>query len=176
MQRARAPIIRRTIMSAPLNLPSDKPAPRASPMPLIAPLPVDVFAVDVDADRHKGRAAVRATVLAMSPLDGQQPLLPGPVRWPRGVFWGVRAENGLTLAIRTKTFPTAQIARRDAVELLTRSNDFEIVTVQSAQTGAMSYWVLLGGRVVLVGGQSWRRENKSTARQLIQVLGRLPRA
>lgn len=163
-------------MSSLLDLPSGRRGDRPPPVQLIAPLPLDLLDAGADPARYAGRAAVRAAVLAMMPMDGREPLLPGPQRASSGATWAVRADNGLTLALRARSFPTAVAARRDAIDILARSADFELVPVQSPQTSAMSFWVLLAGRVVLVAGQSWRQPGKSTARQFLRTLGRLPRA
>lgn len=153
------------------------PAPRMRPDTgsLVAPLPVELFDPSGDPERHRGRERVREAVLAMTPIDGREPLLPGPQRTPGGPFWGVRADNGLTLAIRVGSFATGLVARRDAVEVLARAGRFEIVPVQAVDSKLMSFWVLLSDRVVLVAGQAWRREALSMQRQFIRVLDRLPR-
>jgi hypothetical protein len=161
------------------SLPHDRFEPaddRVEPIQGIRPLPVDVFDAGQDPARHAGRSAVRAAVLAMTPLDGDEPLLPGPLRRPGGAFWGVQSANGLTLALRTAAFATPLSARRDAVEVLADAAKFEIVPVSDGPGGRQSFWVLLRGRVVLVGGQSWLKPGKSTARMLLATLSRLPRS
>lgn len=164
-------------MSAILDATPEEPLrPSPLPPPPLAPLPIEVFDVMRDVDRHAGRSRVRSTVLAMTPVDGEEPLLPGPLRRPDGAFWGIQSGNGLTLAMRAATFSSALAARRDAVELLAQASRFEIVPVRADAGGLCSYWVLLNGRVVLVGGQAWRQSDKSTARALLHVLGRLPRS
>lgn len=149
----------------------DRPEPARS----LAPLPVEVFDVQQDAARYAGRTAVRAAALAMVPMDGDEPLLPGPLRRPDGAFWGVHSPNGLTLALRTANFATALSARRDAIELLGDAPKFEVVPVATGCADRLSFWVLLRGRVVMVGGQSWRKPSNSTARMLLHTLARLPR-
>lgn len=151
----------------------------ARPIAAPAPLPVEVFAPTIDADRHRGRGVVRQAVLAMTPISGAQPLLPGPlgaIGAAEGAFWGIRSRNGLTLAIRTATFASALACRRDAVETLTRAAQFEYEPVHASERGTTSYWVLLDERVVLVAGQAWGRPGKSTERLLRQTLARLPSA
>jgi hypothetical protein len=156
---------------------SREPLPAAESLPL-HPLPIEVFDPLSDVVRHSGRAAVRRTVLAMLPVNGEQLLLPGPIDsfgGPSGAFWALRSRNDLNVALRTASFSTARGARNDAVELLTRADEFESIVVQAPKGGLFSYWVALDGRVVLVAGQAWRSPEKSTARALRETLSRLPR-
>ncbi|MFG6446474.1 hypothetical protein ACFXQA_14535 [Microbacterium sp. P07] len=143
------------------------------------PLPVEVFDPTTDPGRHAGRGAVRRALLAMTPVSGEQFLLPGPmgaVGVREGAFWGLQSKNGLTVALRAASFVNALAARRDAVEMLARATDLEFVDVHAAPGGARSVWVVLDGRVVMVSGQVWGPRAKSTVAALRVALSGLPRA
>lgn len=128
---------------------------------------IEVFSVEIDADRHRGRSLVRARTLTMTPIDGTA--LPGVLYRPDGSFWGVTGVDGRTLAIRTETFISPAVARADAEELLVCAREFRYVPVRDG-TGRSSMWIVYDGRVVLVAGGVQReglRPLESTLRQAI---------
>lgn len=159
-------------MTSPEPLP---PRPAASLLAL-RPLPIEVFDPRVDAQRHAGRSAVRETVLAMLPMSGAEPLLPGPTGrgGATGVFWGLRSRNDLTVALRAASFESASAARADAVEVLSRAAELEILPV-CGRGNVASFWALLDGRLVLVGGQALSRSAAAVAQPLRDALSFLPR-
>ncbi len=128
---------------------------------------IEVFSVEIDADRHRGRSLVRARTLTMTPMDGTA--LPGVLYRPDGSFWGVNGVDGRTLAIRTETFISPAVARADAEELLVCAREFRYVPVRDA-TGRSSIWIVHDGRVVLVSGGVQRdglRPQEGTLRRAI---------
>lgn len=147
---------------------------RPAPAPLAAPSPVEVFDASVDRDRHSGRELVRARVLAMRPEDTQLSLMWGPLPTPSHAFWGVRGENGLTLALRADSFSSPLAARHDALEVLSRASRMQMVPVIDGESGHRSFWALLDNRVVLVGAQASRTARRSTVSLLRRTLARMP--
>lgn len=120
---------------------------------------------------HAGRATMRRTVLAMTPEDPQSgPRLRAvPGEADTGVFWGMLAPNGLAVVLRTRDFTTADDARRDGDQLLTRAGDLKPHSVIVPGTGLRSMWVTLDGRVVLVAGQVWRRSGPRVETHLMRA-------
>ena len=90
-----------------------------------------------------------------------------------GIFWALQAPNGLSVALRTASFPTARAARNDALALLGRALELETIDVESPD-GFRSYWVVLDRRIVLVGGQAWRSRSHATTSALRTTLQALP--
>ncbi|WP_167047017.1 hypothetical protein [Salinibacterium sp. ZJ454] len=121
---------------------------------------------------YDGRDRVRRTVLAMTPDS-----LPAP-RPPRledrrpgtGVFWGIAAQNGLTVAIRVGTGGSRISAYEDALRILDRLDEMTAHTVHDPATGRRSAWLALDGRVVLVAAQPWRRPDESAGDRLLRTL------
>lgn len=117
-----------------------------------------VFDPAVDAEQHRGRAAVRQAVLTMTPDpsgdDATALVVPTSAQGP--VFWGVLAANDLPLVLRVGGFRTAREAQRDAATLLARAEEMQACSVSSRRPNLTSAWLTLDGRVVLVGGQFWR--------------------
>jgi hypothetical protein len=156
---------------------ADLALPPPTSVARMRPLPIEVFDAADDPQRHRGRSAVRRAMLALHPEDGESPLLPGPLETVGGAgagFWGVRAANDLTVALRTASFADARSARSDAVTLLARADDFRTVGVQTDDGRLHAFWIVLDRRVVLVGGQVFRRRPHTLDRALRDALGRLP--
>ncbi len=130
---------------------------------------LELFSRALDAERHHGRDAARRAILALDPAGGELALRAIPHGRP-GVFWGLVASNGLTVAIRCRDFASVGDALRDAEALLTDLAALRAVPVHDPATGLRSIWVTRGGRVVLVAGRSWRSAGATPERALNRVL------
>lgn len=130
-----------------------------------------VYDAAADARLHAGRAALRRTVLGWSPVRSSGGLWRAPDAGSDGVFWGLVAPNGLALALRVRDVATAGQARADAAELLARADELVAHRVAQPGTGRTSLWLSLDGRVVLVGGQVWRRSDGRAERTVLRALG-----
>lgn len=90
-----------------------------------------------------------------------------------GWSWSVVAPNELTLAIRTRAFPSPELSMIDALQLLAHIDRLEYEPVGDPVTGHQGLWVVLDGRVVMVSGRTWRRPDASVQTALVRTLGRL---
>ncbi|WP_375385227.1 hypothetical protein [uncultured Microbacterium sp.] len=131
---------------------------------------VEMFDPAVDADRARGRRAVRDAVLRMRPIDRAAPALKLPRPHKDGVFWGVTAENGLTVALRARNLLTARAADEDARRILTHPTQFDLIWVHNPGTAEHSLWVAAGGIILFVAGQVWRQPNSVAERAVLKGL------
>lgn len=136
-----------------------------------------VFDPAVDAEQHRGRSAVRRAVLAMTPDQpgASRVDLLAPETGAEEVFWGLLGDNDLTLVLRAAGFATAAQARRDAEALLSRRREMTAQCVAHRSPSLHSAWVTLDGRVVLVGGQLWRRSSSHADQVVLRAVRRRAR-
>lgn len=98
---------------------------------------------------YAGRARIRSTVLGLRPVADAGGPAQAPMGIP-GVTWKLVAPNGLTMAMRARDFASEDAARADIARVCGRGT-YRSLTVRDAGTGRMSFWVLEGRRVVVVG-------------------------
>lgn len=114
----------------------------------------ELFGVNLDRDRHWGRKTIRLALWQMEPLDRSLQLRAPVLK--HGVFWGLTAPNGLTLALRARNFSGYSAARADARAALVPDPLLTLQRVRDAD-GRHSFWVVKDRRIVFVAGRAWRQ-------------------
>jgi hypothetical protein len=130
---------------------------------------VEMYTPESDAGRHQGRNTVRQTMLRMSPVDGQPQAVPKALSG-NGVFWGLLARNGVTLALRVADFAGVPAAERDAYLVLGDVANLVPREVEDLGTGRRSLWLTLDDRVLLVAAHVWRSGHDPLSSALMRLL------
>lgn len=160
-----------SVSDEPIPPQEPEPAERESMTVAAGQSTIEIFADLVDPDRHDGRHQVRRTILDMVPVARPRPPRPVPPAG-RGVFWGLTAANGLTMAIRTRDFATVAQALADAYRILAYADEIELVPVARRDDAAqrkIAFWCTLDQEVVLVSGQAHVGRGGALLRELRSV-------
>lgn len=138
-------------------------------------LPQRIEIVASSSAEYLGRAAVRRTALALAPTEpidystakALRPREPGPL-------WKIVAPDGVTLALRARDASDVGQVRADIAKLVRRRDELHAVIVEDRGGGRVSFWVLRGRHVVIVGARILPERQRATverdARRVMAVL------
>lgn len=138
-------------------------------------LPQRVEVVEPSSREYLGRAGVRRAVLSLAPTESidystQKALRardPGPM-------WKIVATDGVTIALRARDLPDRRQIRPDIAKLTQRRDELRSVIVEDSENGRISFWILRGRHVVVVGARILPERSRLTierdARRVMNML------
>lgn len=138
-------------------------------------LPQRIEIVDSTSAEYLGRVAVRRAALALAPTEPIDYSTAKALR-PReaGPLWKIVPPDGVTIALRARDASDLGQVRPDIAKLVRRRDELHAVIVEDRDGGRVSFWVLRGRHVVIVGARILPERQRATierdARRVMGVL------
>ena len=139
----------------------------------LSELPQRVEVVAPASSEYIGRVAVRRAALALLPQEDIEFSTAKAMR-PRaaGPMWKIVSSDGVTIALRARDLPDVHQVRPDIAKLTRRRDELRSVIVEDAETARVSFWILRGRNVVIVGARLLpERRSATVERDARRVMG-----